>query len=348
MSRPVPGRGRRVAVAAAMLVLFGVALGIFLLPFAFPTPPPIVTRFQSTVLFSPNADGRRDQAVIGVRLSEASDVTIEIQEDGRPVATLLDAVPRERGFFTTEWDGLDSIGRRLPDGTYAIKLLARAGEKRFSTTRNVTIDTAAPRPAEMAVESATLAGPGPGECRVGFTSRDPGSLVLEAIRSGGEEPLRRLGPRPVRPGQPLRWNWDGEGADGTAVAPGLYVIRASLSDAARNRVVRERTCWVGFLAGRATPARPDPRDRVGVTLRRTDGTAVPPSAPVALVLRRRTGIPGVTGTDPLGAQVGSGVRGRAGRVRIRMPAGVNPAALWLVATADGGSSQALIDLGGLR
>jgi hypothetical protein len=335
------------AVAGAMLVLFGVALGIFLLPFAFPTPPPIVTRFQSTVLFSPNADGRRDQAVIGVRLSEASDVTIEIQSGGESVTTLLDGAPRERGFFTTEWDGLDAVGRRVPDGTYAIKLLARSGEKRFSTTRNVTVDTSTPQPAEMTVESATLAGPGRGECRVAFSSRDAGSLVLEAVRSGGDEPLRRLGPRPVRPGQPVRWDWSGVGSDGARVAPGLYVIRATLSDAARNRVIRDRTCWVGFLSGRATPGRPAPRDRVGVTLRRTDGTAVPPSTPVALVLRRRTGIPGVTGTDPLGVQVGSAVRGRAGRVRIRMPAGINPAALWLVATADGGSSQALIDLGGL-
>ncbi len=50
-----------------MLALFIVAIGVFVLPFAFPTPPPIVTRFQATQLFSPDGDGRRDVARIDVR-----------------------------------------------------------------------------------------------------------------------------------------------------------------------------------------------------------------------------------------------------------------------------------------
>lgn len=350
MSPAAPaGRGRRTAVAVAMLALFVVAVGIFLLPFAFPTPPPIVTRFQGTLLFSPNADGRRDTATIGVRLSEASSVTIEIRKDGKRVIALLDSQLRPTGFFTTEWDGLDAAGRRVPDGTYAIKLFARAGKKVFDTTRNVVIDTAAPEPSALQVVSATLADPGPGECRVSVTSRDNASMLLEAVRADGSgDPLRRLGPRPVRADDPVRWNWDGTDTTGTRVAPGLYVIRASLFDPARNRVVRERTCWVGFMAGTARPAAPAPRDRVGVTLRTTDGDAVSVSTRIALTLRRRTAVPGASSGFPLGDQVGPGVRGRAGTVRIRIPAGVNPRALWLVARTIDGRASALIDLGGAR
>lgn len=345
MSLPASaGRGRRVGLAAAMLALFIAALGIFLLPFAFPTPPPVVTRFQATLLFSPNADGRRDEATIGVRLSESADVTVEIQKEGETVIALLEAAARPTGFFTVEWDGLDASGRRVPDGTYAIKLRASAGEKRFDTTRNVVVDTAAPFPSEMSVESATLAGPGPGECRVTFASRDAASMTLEAVPADDGRPVRRLGPRPIRPGIPVTWNWGGVTAAGERVEPGLHVIRGSLFDAARNRVVRERTCWVGFLAGRPVPARPAPRDRVGVALRRTDGTALPPSTPVALALVRRTAVPGARPGDPLGEQVGPGARGPAGRARVQVPAGVNPAALWLVATTDEG--RALVDLRG--
>lgn len=341
-------RVRRGVVATTMLALFVVALGVFLLPFAFPTPPPIVTRFQATVLFSPNDDGRRDSARVNVRLHDPSQVTIEILKDGEPVVALLDDIAQQRGFFSTKWDGTDAMGRRLPDGTYAIKLRARSGDKKFNTTRNITIDTAAPRPAEMTVTSATLADAGPGECRLTFTSRDPASLVLEARRPNGTEPVRRLGARPIRPGAPTRWNWDGRGESGQPLAPGLYVISAALSDPARNRTTRERTCWVGYLAGTPGIARPAPRDRVGVTLRGTDGTALPGSTPVSLTLRRRTGTPGLTGGDPLGRQVGTGVRGRAGSVRILMPPGVNPQALWLVAGTLDGRSSALIDLGGGR
>jgi hypothetical protein len=348
MSPTAPaGRGRRRVVAAAMLALFVAALGIFLLPFAFPTPPPIVTRFQATLLFSPNADGRRDTAVIGVRLSEASNVTIEIQDDGEPVIRLLDAALRPTGFSTTEWDGLDAAGRRVPDGTYAIKLRVTAGEKKFNTTRNIVIDTTAPRPSELQVVSATRSDPGPGECRVTIGSADNASMLLEAVAADGRgDALRRLGPRPIRADTPQRWNWDGIDEDGERVDPGSYIIRASLFDAARNRVVRERTCWVGFMAGTARPARPAPRDRVGVTLRESDGTAIPASTPVSLVLRRRTAVPGAAAGYPLGDQVGPGARGPAGTVRVRVPPGVNPRALWLVATTLDGRASALIDLGG--
>jgi flagellar hook assembly protein FlgD len=341
----VSDRARRIGVVVAIGALFVLALGVFVLPFAFPTPPPIVTRFQATLLFSPDGDGRRDDARINIRLHEASTVTVEIQREGERVRRLLPEVPRPRGFFSTEWDGTDDEGRTLPDGTYAIKLRARSGDKRFNTTRNIVIDTSPPAPKAMTVESATLAGAGPGECRLRFTARDPGSVVLEALRPGRTESLRRLGRRPVRADGVVRWSWDGRVAGGRRVAPGLYVLRASLFDAARNRTVRERTCWVGYLAGRAIPPRPVPRQAIGIALRRTDGEGLPAATPITLTLRRRAGTPGAGTGDPLGVQVGGGARGPLERVRVRVPAGVNPAALWLVARADDGGGVALIRLG---
>lgn len=330
-----------------MLALFVFALGVFLLPFAFPTPPPVVTRFQATALFSPNGDGRREIARVNIRLHEASQVTIEIQKDGKTVVALLDDIAQARGFFSTQWNGTDAMGRRVPDGTYAIKVDANGtGDRVFRTSRKITIDTAAPRPATMTVASATLADAGPGECRLSFTARDPGSVVFEARRLDGTEPVRRLGARPVRPGQPVRWLWDAQDAEGQIVAPGTYVISAALSDSARNRTTRERTCWVGRLAGTSTISRPSPRDRLGVRLRTTAGVELAPSTRVSLVLRRRTGTPGATGGDPVGLQVGGGVRGPVGTVRITLPKGINPAALWLVASTLDGRSSALVGLGG--
>ena len=349
MTDPQPpgrDRGRRVVVATAMLALFVVALGVFLLPFAFPTPPGLVTRIQATVLFSPNGDDRRDLATVGIRVHETSAITISIRKDGETVATLLDAVPKPRGFFATTWDGRDAAGRALEDGTYGIKVFARKGEKVFDKSRKVTIDATPPRPGEMDVTSATLAAAGAGECRLAFSSLDRASVVLEARRPGRTTALRSLGARPVKPGERVSWAWNGTGSGAEPVEPGLYVIRASLRDAARNRADRERTCWVGFLAGRAIPARPRPRDRVGVALRRTDGTALSPQTQVSLVLRRRTGIPGQASGDPLGPQVGRGARGPVGRVRVTLPPGINPAALWLVASRVDGRASALIDLGG--
>jgi hypothetical protein len=308
----------------------------------------VVTRFNATLLFSPDGDGRRDEARVNVRLSQAATVTVEIQKDGETVRRLMVDRAAPRGWVRATWDGRDDAGARVPDGTYAIKLRARAGRKQFNTTRSIVVDTGAPRPAEMTVESATLGDPGPGECRVTFAADDPGSVVLEALRAGDDEPVRRLGPRPVRPDDPVRWRWDGRRADGGAVPPGLYDIRASLFDAARNRVVRRRTCWVGYLAGTPVPAAVAPRQRVGAALRRTDGRRVAPSTTVTLALYRRTGVPGTTPGDPLGVQVGGGARGPAGRVRVRVPPGINPSALWLVARTDDGLAAALIPVRGTR
>jgi hypothetical protein len=113
-------------------------------------------------------------------------------------------------------------------------------------------------------------------------------------------------------------------------------------------VVLERSCWVGYLVGRPVPARPSPRDLVAVSLRTTDGGPLAPSTPVTLSLRRRTAVPGVSVGDPLGARFGRAVRGPAGRARIRVPPGIAPAALWLVARTVDGRAAALIDLGGAR
>jgi hypothetical protein len=340
------GRARRAGVVVAIVALFALALGVFVLPFAFPTPSPVVTRFNATLLFSPDGDGRRENAKVNVRLSQAADVTVEIQKDGETVRRLITSRRAPRGWVREDWDGRDDAGRRVPDGTYAIKLRARAGRKQFNTTRSIVLDTGAPRPAEMTVESATLGEPGEGECRVAFSSRDGGSVVIEALRPGDEQPVRRLGPRPVRPDDPVHWRWDGRRADGGTVPPGLYEIRASLFDAARNRVVRERTCWVGYLAGTPVPASVAPRERVGASLRRTAGSPLPGSDTVTLALYRRTGVPGRTPGDPLGVQVGGGARGPAGRVRVRVPPGINPSALWLVARTDDGLGAALIALRG--
>ena len=329
-----------------MLALFVVALGIFLLPFAFPTPPPIVTRYQATQLFSPNGDGRRDVARVNIRLHEASDVTIEIQRDGKPLVTLVDDERRARGFSSTEWFGRDRLGRLLPDGTYAIKLAARSGDKQFNKPRNIIIDTTAPRIGAMSVGSATLGDAGRGECRVEVTAADPGSLVLQARPSGGKTVLRRLGARPVREDGKVRWFWDGRATGGTPVPPGLYAIDAVLSDAARNRTEQMATCWVGRMAGTAVPSDPRPRDRVGVRLRGTDGTPITGATPVVLTLRRRTGTPGENLGDPLGDQVGGGAKGPAGSVTVRIPPGINPDALWLVARTLDGNAEALIDLRG--
>ncbi len=317
-----------------MLVLFVLAIVVFVLPFALPTPPPIVTRFTATALFSPNGDGARDVARISVRLREASTVTIEVQHDGRVVRRLADEEPRPPGWFRLSWNGRDDDGRAVADGSYALKLRVRSGRKRFNTTRRIVVDTMAST--ITTARARSVPPPGRGQCVIVVETSGDGQAVIEASPVEDGPPIRTLGPRPVKAGEQLRWNWNGRDAPGALVAPGLYRIDIRVADTARNRSSVTRSCWIGQLVGRAVPARPRARSTVGVVLRRPDGSTLPGATPVSLSLHRRVAEPGPDLRAPIGRRVAGPVTGRAGRVRVDLPEGARARDLWLVARADGG------------
>jgi FlgD Ig-like domain len=327
-------RLRTGVVAGAVLALFALGIGIFLLPFAYPTPPPIVTRFQSTRLFSPNEDQSREVARVSVRLRQPSQVTLTVRGPEREVVRrLLVDQPHRRGWLRVSWAGKDEAGLRVPDGTYALDLNARSGRKRWNSSRRILVDTISPGISELAVASSALTGREGAECQLRLRSRESGQLTLEAIGAG--RAVRRLGPRPIEGGERLRWSWDGRGDGGRAVPVGLYTLRATVTDIPGNRQTRTRTCWVGHLLGSVVPSGPRPGDRVRVRLRTPDGVAVEPSTPVALAIYRRTATPGRDGASPLGTRIGARTQGRAARVSIVLPRRKRPSAFWVVANSRG-------------
>lgn len=334
-------RTRRRVVGAGLLVLFLVGMGVFVAPFAFPTPPPIVTRFQATRQFSPNGDGTREIARIAVRLNEPSLVSVEIRGlDDRRWKGLIDE-RRPKGVVRLSWDGTDDQGRPVPDGQYVVRLRAEAGRRRWNASRRTILDRTAPPLGTLTVQSAALAGPGEGQCRVTTSALDRGVATIEAAPSADGLAVARTGPTAAAAGDPIVWNWDGKRADGTLAPPGLYVIRASLADVPGNRSTQSATCWAGHLLGSTVPPRPRLGARVGVRLRGLDGGALPPSTPATLEVYRRIGDPGAS-TLVLGSRVGARVSGPVGRLRLPLPRRIPPRDLWVVATTDGG--RALIPL----
>jgi hypothetical protein len=339
----VSARLRAAVIAGAVVVLGVLALVVFVLPFAYPTPPPIVTQFRATSLFSPNGDGRRDVAVVSVRMHEPGQVTLQLRDgEGNLVARLADNQARAKGSTPARWLGRDTRGNRVPDGTYALELRARAGRKEFNASRKVVVDTAGPGVDAVTVESAALVNVGRGQCRLSLVPRDDSAVTIEVAPDVAAPAIRRLGRRPVEGGEALQWTWDGR-VDGKPVVAGLYVVRATLGDVPGNRVVRERSCWVGHIVGRAIPASAGPGDRVGVRLTGPGGTPLPPSTPVRLTLHRRTATPGQSLANPIGARVAGQARGPHGRVSVRLPRRLRPDALWLVAATASG--RTIVPLG---
>ena len=336
-SRGVSPRVRAGVIAGATLALFALAIGVFVLPFAYPTPPPIVTRFGATQVFSPNArpDGTRDVARVSVRLRQRSQVTLEVKtSNGKVVRNLLVGGTHPRGWLRVSWNGHDDAGARVADGTYSIALRARSGRKRFNASRRIVVDTTPPSLRSLEVHSGALTGQAGAECRLTVTSRGAGDLTLEALRDG--RVLRRLGRRPIGDDETVRWAWDGVRDDGRPARPGLVVLRATLTDPSGNPIVRERSCWLGHVLGQTAPAAPAAGAAVGVRLRTPDGSPLPADTPTVLALYRRVATPGRSLADPLGRRVTGTARGRAGRVTVHLPRGVRPSALWLVATTPRG------------
>lgn len=329
-------------VGVGLLVLFALGLAVFLAPFAFPTPPPIVTRFQATRTFSPNGDGTREIARIAVRLNEPSFVDVEIRDrDDRRWKGLI-AENRRREIVELSWDGTDDAGAQVPDGRYVVRLRANAGRKQWKSSRAIVVDRQAPPLGTVTVASAALAGPGEGECRVAATALDRGMLTIEAAATTEGRPVvGRFGPESVTTGESLLWNWDGNGADGAPVPPGLYSINAVLADVPGNRSQLAGTCWVGHAIGTTIPPLPRLGTRIAVRLQTVAGEAIPATTPVTLEVYRRAGDPGSAFTV-LGRRVGARVRGPLGSVRLPLPRRIPAANLWVVATFDGG--RALIPL----
>lgn len=282
-------------------------------------------------------------ARIAFRMNEAgqADVTIQERSTSRVLRTLHTGdVPV--GIKRLSWDGLDDQGRPLPDGDYSVSLRARSGKKTYNVSRVINVDRTPPGLGTVSAESAVIAGPGDGQCRVAATALDRGSMALTAVPAGGGAAVATFERANVTDGQSVVWNWDGSAAGGAPVAPGVYVIRATLTDRARNSSTRTTTCWIGHAVGAAIPPAPRMGTRPRVRLMTPGGEALPPTTRVTLHIARRTADPGGTSTTIVGPRVGAIARGPLQTTRITLPRQIPPSQLWIVATTD--NARAIIPL----
>jgi flagellar hook assembly protein FlgD len=93
--------------------------------------------------FSPNGDGTRDLADIGFTLARPADVDVHIRHDGKPVAQVA-AGSLGAGPVTVVWDGSNSAGERLADGSYraVVQATTAIGTRRLKHW--FTLDTTKP------------------------------------------------------------------------------------------------------------------------------------------------------------------------------------------------------------
>ncbi len=232
-----------------------VAASLIALP-ALPAVAAPTLQVSVTPAFSPNGDGRLDDAVITVTVDTLASVDVRVTDaDGAPVKDLVDAalVDGSRGFT---WHGFDDADTRAADGRYLVKVTSPDSAPAVAP---VALDTSAPKLVWISISPEPIRTTDPvrfsfdladrlsDQLRLAMTVEDVQGRLVD--REVGLE--RQVGARSV--------SWDARLAGGQPAAPGLYRARFTLVDEAGN--------------ARTTRARPfrDERPVSSVAIRRVEG-----------------------------------------------------------------------------
>jgi flagellar hook assembly protein FlgD len=215
--------------------------------------PPAVWGIDTGLgVFSPNGDGRFDDAAVSGRFSEVVDWRARVLDGD----TVLDEVTGSGDDFSIGWDGLDG-GDALPDGDYDVEIEAQDawGNGPTTKTTSLKIDTT---PAELGAVSPEAdvdrwIAPNGDLSRetLAWTAAmtEPGSLVLHVYDGDGQR-VRIFAQTSATGSNTL--TWDGKDDDGDVVPDGTYEVRVTPRDrtgtsgAAAIRSVRVDT-MLGFV-----------------------------------------------------------------------------------------------------
>ena len=107
--------------------------------------------------FSPNDDNVRDTATIGFHLRRRDHVTVSIRSrDGAQVRELATNKP-ERGAVRLAWDGRDDNGKRLPEGSYFLRIALADLHRRFDVRSPIRLDLTPPHISSVVLDTSRVA-----------------------------------------------------------------------------------------------------------------------------------------------------------------------------------------------
>ena len=105
---------------------------------------PITGTFVSSA-FSPVCGCARDKANISVKFRNKDTVTVVVLTAGRkPVRTLVEATPVQRGRNIFRWDGKTDAGTQAPDGTYRVQIHLAKAHRTILLPNTIELDTKTP------------------------------------------------------------------------------------------------------------------------------------------------------------------------------------------------------------
>jgi flagellar hook assembly protein FlgD len=191
-----------------------------------------IASVASAVRFSPNGDGAGDRLRVRRSLNEKATIRVVVRDRKDEVVRVFSR-PARRGTGTVTWDGRDSTGRIVRDGTYSMSLTPtdKAGNKGATRTIGAAVlttvkSTRQRRKALYAADRDRYAR----SSRVAFTLVRRARVSWVIRDSEGRIVETHLERKALGKGRHA-WSWDGRGRKGRYVKSGTYrmVITARTS-----------------------------------------------------------------------------------------------------------------------
>lgn len=233
---------------AVFAVLVLATVGAFFVTQRLKTSTPVVERVFFHQYVSPNGDGRKDRVRMRFDLPQDDRVSVEVvDERGESVRELAEAVPRgtdrdgirwrgESGLVV--WDGRTDAGAVAADGIYRLRVTLRGEGRAVTAPRELTLDTAPPRPAVAAVSPPTFVpgAPGPrGRVRIRYSGPQDPAPLFRVYRTDLPHGAPRLAAAFRGPRFRATAEWDGTTSGGGPAPDGVYSFAVTVQDKAGNR-----------------------------------------------------------------------------------------------------------------
>ncbi|MEA2307951.1 MAG: hypothetical protein QOI65_237, partial [Thermoleophilaceae bacterium] len=256
------------ALARTFFVLLMLAtVGAFFVTQRLKSGQPVVKRLALQKVFSPNGDGRKDQASIAFDLPKGDRVTVDVvNTNGDRVRRVKDGVAFGRGSHAMTWDGRADDGTVPPDGTYYVRVTLRRQGRAATGVRGIELVTAPPEPRLVSVSPSWVSLHRPGPITIRYTGPSVVPPIYGIWRTD-RLPAKRVA---VLTGdrQTHTIRWDGR-IHGRPAPAGEYAVSVSV----QNRALIE-----GTAPPRLPPTRRQARPRTGFTIGGV--AAAPPLEPV--------------------------------------------------------------------
>lgn len=201
---------------------------------AYVVPEPKVNSFTvSQNPFSPNGDGTKDTSTVNATFNVPVNWNLQVRTSS---GTVLRTWTGTGSSLSLIWDGKNSTGYRVPDGSYTVRLSGTdmSGVTFTTTSVTVTVDTKLPTVTGVSV-TPTSFSPRTGQTtKINYTLSESCYVTVNVYNSTGA--LKRILVDNVLQASGLqRVVWNGKDTSNNTLPPGTYTIKIYVVDKAGNK-----------------------------------------------------------------------------------------------------------------